>query len=114
MPGFREPVPQDWQLTVFYVALFGGAVILSALVLVPWMRPIGIILWGVLGLVGLLLLIEWHTRHFGYRCQACGYEFQITLGVDLVTPQGWGRGGWKYLKWPRCGHWTRARVLRRE
>jgi DNA-directed RNA polymerase subunit RPC12/RpoP len=64
--------------------------------------------------IGLLLLVGWHARAFAYRCRNCGHEFAISLLTDLVSPHGPGRGGgWKFLRCPRCGRWTRAFVIRK-
>lgn len=65
--------------------------------------------------VVLLLFAWWHARTFAYRCRSCDNEFEISVLTDLVSPQGIGlKGdGWKLLRCPRCGRWTRARVVRK-
>jgi hypothetical protein len=68
--------------------------------------------WLMAVVVGLFLLVRWHTRAFGYRCRNCGNEFEISMLMDFVSPQGLGRGGgWKCLRCPKCGRWTRAFVI---
>ncbi len=76
-------------------------------------------MWVIVGLVavvgGLALLVTWHARNFAFRCRRCGNEFAISAALDFVSPHGlWLDGGWKLLRCPRCRHWTRARVIRRE
>jgi len=74
----------------------------------------GTIVILVMVVIGLLLLVGWHARTFAYRCRNCGSEFAIRILTDLVSPHGPGRGGgWKFLRCPRCGHWTRAFVIRK-
>jgi DNA-directed RNA polymerase subunit RPC12/RpoP len=64
--------------------------------------------------IGLALLVLWHARTFGYRCRSCGNEFEISLLVDFISPHGLGfGGGWKLLRCPKCGRWTRAFVIRK-
>ena len=65
--------------------------------------------------VVLLLFVWWHARTFAYRCRSCDNEFEIAVLTDLVSPHGIGlKGdGWKLLHCPRCGRWTRARVVRK-
>jgi len=75
-------------------------------------------MWTVVLLVivaiGLLLLVLWHARTFGYRCRNCSNEFEVSLLVDFVSPHGLGFGGsWKFLRCPKCGRWTRAFVVRK-
>jgi DNA-directed RNA polymerase subunit RPC12/RpoP len=76
-------------------------------------------MWTIVVLVavvgGLALLIVWHAHSFGYRCRRCGHNFTISSGRDFISPQGiWFDGGWKLLRCPRCRHWTRAKVIRRD
>ena len=63
--------------------------------------------------VVLLLFVRWHARTFAYRCRNCDNEFEISVLTDFVSPHGIGlKGdGWKLLRCPRCGRWTRARVV---
>ena len=69
----------------------------------------------VAAVVVLFLLVWWHALTFAYRCRSCDNEFEIAVLTDLVSPHGIGlKGdGWKLLHCPRCGRWTRARVLRK-
>ncbi len=74
----------------------------------------GTIVLLVIVVIGLLLLVGWHARTFAYRCRNCGHEFAISPLTDLVSPHGPGRGGgWKLLRCPKCGRWTRAFVIRK-
>jgi DNA-directed RNA polymerase subunit RPC12/RpoP len=111
MTEFREPSSRDWKTTILYIAVFVAVLAICGLFLLSWKGPVGFILWCVIALTSLLLLVNWHARTFGYRCGNCGYEFQVSTLVDLVSPHGWTEGGWKLLRCPRCGRWTRAEVL---
>jgi hypothetical protein len=68
----------------------------------------------VVVVIGLLALVGWHARTFAYRCRSCGNEFDIPMLMDFISPHGPGRGGgWKLLRCPKCGRWTRAFVIRK-
>lgn len=60
-----------------------------------------------------LLLVNWHTQNFAYKCEICGHEFRISFLLDLLSPHGLNsRGGWKYLKCPKCYKRSKATVIR--
>jgi hypothetical protein len=64
---------------------------------------------------GLFLLVMWHNRTFAYRCKTCDSSFEISALVNFVSPHGVSRNGkgWKLLKCPHCGDWTRAEVVKK-
>ncbi len=68
----------------------------------------------VLAVGALLLVVTWHTRTFAYRCRNCDNEFAISAPLDFISPHAFDfSGGWKLLRCPRCGRWTRAHVIRK-
>lgn len=67
-------------------------------------------------IIGLALLVRWHARTVAYRCPHCGHAFTIPAWLDLVSPHGVRRRdgcwqGWKLLRCPRCGRWSRAEAI---
>jgi DNA-directed RNA polymerase subunit RPC12/RpoP len=68
--------------------------------------------WIVLTAAGLILLVFWHAKATAYHCPRCGYEFEISLFTDFLSPHGVNKeGGWKYLKCPSCHHRSRMEIL---
>ena len=68
----------------------------------------------VLAVGALFLVVNWHARTFAYRCCNCDNEFVISAPLDFISPHAFDfKGGWKLLRCPRCGHWTRAHVIRK-
>jgi len=111
MPQFSQPTRHDHKKTFFLLVVYIAAITAGAIALIPINEPYGFIAWLIIVLGGLLLLVGWVNRHFGYRCRSCGHDFEISLFVNLVSPHGMG---WKYLKCPDCGRRTRAKVLRKK
>ncbi len=109
MTRFREVSGRDWLATLLVLGLYVSALILGLLFLLPAFWYV----WILLPVAGLPFLVRWHHRNFGYRCAACGHEFEISAWVDFISPHGIGGGGWKWLECPGCGRRTRATVLRK-
>lgn len=99
-----ETTKKDWKKTIVYLAFYIVAVIIGAVLLIPiyWY------LWTVIVILGLIILVQWHSKSAVYRCTNCGNEFQVSFITDLMSPQGVGKDetdktyGWKYLKCPEC------------
>jgi hypothetical protein len=110
MHRYVEPTARDWIATAVAVAIFVAVLLALLVALGPW---------GLLAApLGLLALVWWHQRRTAYRCRRCGYEFEISLLSDLISPQGVDRGGdgrlrgYKVLRCSRCGQRGRASMLR--
>jgi DNA-directed RNA polymerase subunit RPC12/RpoP len=104
---YREPNRADWIKSIVFLALYVGAITAGAFLLLP-RGGAGAVSWAVIVLGGLLLVVWWHSRSVAFRCANCSHEFEISLLTDLLSPHG---TDWHYLKCPRCGKRTRARVL---
>lgn len=107
---YKETKKEDWIKTAIYLILSLAAIIIGATFLMPTY------FWLWLILVGgcLFLLVRWHARNFAYRCLKCGHEFEISAFTDFISPHGPGkRGGWKYLRCPKCHQSSRATVIRK-
>ncbi|MEW6522920.1 MAG: hypothetical protein AB1445_04980 [Bacillota bacterium] len=111
---YRPVERRDWRRNSLYLAIFLVVLTVGGLALMPRHSDLSLLVWLGMVAFGLGLLVRWHTRSFAYRCAQCGQEFEIGLGTDFISPSGLDKkGAWKYLKCPRCGQRTRARVLER-
>jgi len=76
-------------------------------------------MWVALGVVLAVAVVSvlfaaWHARTFAYRCRNCSNEFTLPPLLDFISPHGFdSEGRWRLVRCPRCGHWTRARTIRR-
>jgi DNA-directed RNA polymerase subunit RPC12/RpoP len=105
--GKEDYVKGFLSLGAFLLLEIAGSIILTRYA--PW----GIVAWVALVLVGVVILIRWHSRNYGYKCVKCGHEFAISTFVNCISPHGPSmKGGWKLLKCPECGKWSRASVLK--
>lgn len=103
---YRKVTGRDWWRVGGYLLVVGVVVVGSAVILVPWAWPIGLVVWlAVFASGSLFLLVRWHARHTAYRCPACGREFEISVLTDFASLQIPNK---KYLKCPECGqrHWS--------
>ncbi len=103
-----------WQGTTLRLAIFLTVTIIGAIVLIPLMRPFGVLIWILLVASGLLYLVHWHTESFDYRCpySDCDQIFEIPWWLNLISPQGIGRrGGRKYLRCPHCRRLGWAQIV---
>ncbi len=111
---YEDTKPSDWGRTALYVAIGVLAIVAGAMFLLDISRVIGGVLVLVLAGVVLATLVMWHSKTFAYRCTRCGEEFSISPLKDFVSPQGVGaKGGWKYLRCPRCNTRERAEVIKK-
>lgn len=107
---YVETTRTDWLLAITAIVALLIVIALAFWLFGPW----GLLVTPV----GLIALVIWHRVQSAYRCGACGHEFEISTLTDLVSFQGIGRAsdgtlhGWKLLRCPRCGRWSRARGLR--
>ncbi len=107
---YREIAKEDRTRTIIYITVYFAIVIIGAffLLLTYWY------IWLILDLVGLFLLIRWHTRNFAYHCPRCGYEFEISVFTNFLSPHGVSKsGGWKYLKCPKCHETSRTTIMKK-
>jgi len=111
---YRKPTRSDWVKTVVYLAVYIGAISMGAFLLLT-RGTVGIVVWALVVVGGLILLVRWHSKITAYRCTNCGHEFEISFLTDLISPHGVGSGGaWKYLRCPQCNRRIRAEVLIRD
>lgn len=75
MNRYREAAPGDWLRTLAALIVFFVYVGLMTGVLV-WTGHLWLYILSI-GL-GLVVLANWHTRTFAYRCAKCGHEFEIS------------------------------------
>jgi len=113
MTVYREATRQDRLKAYSYLGLYLAGIMAAAL-LIDIDRSEGFGAWLAIAFAGVFVLAWWNARHTGYRCQHCGHEFEVSMWTELVTFQGMGGGGWKYVKCPQCDRRSRAKVLARE
>ena len=104
-----------WRKTVLYLLVFIIIIIIGAVIFSTYRSVFSLIVYGLVVLGVLFILVNWHARTFAYRCADCGFEFEISIWSDLISPHGVDKkGGWKYLRCPDCGRWMKARLLPKE
>jgi len=111
MDPSQKPRKKDWIRTIFYIIVYVSILIIGAIFLIPayWY------IWLILVVLGLSLLVMWHTENYAYRCPNCDHEFEISTFVNFISPQGIGKSGaWKYLKCPKCQVRSRATLISRD
>lgn len=99
-----------WRLTLYIAVIVAGAILLPQKLT---------FIWAGIAVIGLFLLVHWHNKSFGYRCDNCGHEFQISLLINFISPHGAGSGkrglrGWKLLRCPECKKFSRATVIEKD
>jgi DNA-directed RNA polymerase subunit RPC12/RpoP len=116
MARFRPTTKDDWLRTILFVVLLMAALLIGLLVLRPRFGWPATAIWVV---VCLLILVRWTSRAYGYRCAACGKDFQVPTVVNFFTPQGIAKRpdgtyySWKSLTCPHCRKRSKAMVVKR-
>ena len=68
------------------------------------------IIFCVIFILGIYLLVKWHTKTHKYRCLDCGSEFKISAFTTLFSLNKPTRKGYlKLLVYPNCSKrvWTK-------
>lgn len=107
---YQETKKEDLIRTIICVAIFVMVILIGVIFLlqVYWY------IWLIFVIGSLFLLVRWHTKNFAYRCTKCGYEFEISIITDFISPHGLSKsGGWKYLKCPKCHKRSRTTVIKK-
>ncbi len=98
-------------LISYFIILIGVFIILLWLFSDIWLVWL-VILMGII-VFSIILLVNWHRQNFTYKCEFCEYEFRISFLLDLLSPHGPNRkGGWKYLKCPKCNKRSKVAVIK--
>jgi DNA-directed RNA polymerase subunit RPC12/RpoP len=106
--SYQDPKKSDWikgilSITVYLVVISGSAFLL---LLDYWY------IWLVIVFGGLVLIVNWHTQSYAYRCRICEDEFEISFLANLLAPHGIDKkGAWSWLKCPHCGKRNKATVI---
>ena len=111
IPGSRyeNPSRKDWILgfsvIVVYVTLIGVTAV--------WLFPDFWYIWLIIVISGTLLIVNWHTKSYAFRCRACDHEFEISFLTNFFSPHGIDReGAWHYLKCPGCKKRGKVTVIK--
>jgi len=96
-------------VTGVFLALYAAAVLVGGVFLIP-KGGLGVLaLFGIM-ILGLILLVTWHSISYSYICRGCRNQFKINFYKDLFSPQ---TKSTKYLKCPKCGERTWAKEVAR-
>lgn len=96
--------------TIAYVVLYILAIVASSMLVVAT-PMVGFFVFIVVVVVGLYLVLSWHTAKYAYVCKACGEKFSITLLQNMVAPHTLST---QYLRCPKCGQRTWATGVLRD
>jgi len=111
LSSYRKSNRKDWLKTLVYITAYLAILGFTGiyLLLSYWY------VWISLVAGGLVILVFWHAKATAYHCPRCGYEFEISLLTDFLSPHGVTKdGGWKYLKCPNCSNRSRMKILVKE
>ncbi len=110
MNQVTDPNKGDMLRSIFYISIYIFVISGTAFFLLPdlWY------LWGLLVIVGLLILVNWHQQKTAYRCPKCEHDYEISFLVDLTAPHGLDKdGAWLYIKCPSCKQRSKTKVLKK-
>jgi DNA-directed RNA polymerase subunit RPC12/RpoP len=96
--------------TIAFVVLYIMSIVAAAMLVVA-VPTIGFFVFLAVVVVGLYLVLSWHTGKYAYICKACGETFAITLLQNLLAPHTFTT---QYLRCPKCGQRTWATGVIRE
>jgi len=104
---YRKSRRKDWLKSLIYIAIYLTVLGVTGiyLLLSYWY------IWIALAAGGLIILVSWHAKATTYLCPICGYEFEISVLTDFLSPHEVDRNGaWKYLKCPNCSNRSRMEI----
>lgn len=110
MKNYTNPDRKDYLQSIAYLLVYVAIISVSAyfLLLEYWY------IWGVILIVGLVLLVSWHKGKTVYSCPNCEHVYEISFLTDLLAPHGIDReGAWLLLRCPNCSERRKTRVLKR-
>lgn len=111
--NYQKVTKNDWKKAIILIIGFVIIVVSTAIIFASHNWPLGFVIWLLIVGGCLFILVSWHTKNYGYKCLSCGHEFEISVLQDLISPHGMGKGGWKYLKCPKCHQRSKATVLKK-
>jgi len=106
---YQDPTLKDWIIRtaslLFYLIVIG----LGALFLFPdywhW--------WLLLFIISTILMAINLNRNYACRCRDCGYEFEVSFLVNLISPHGVdNEGSWQWVECPNCRKRVKATVIK--
>jgi len=107
--SYRDPEKKDWINGLLSIVLYLVVISATAFLLLMdyWY------LWLIIVFGGLVIIVNWHTQSYAYRCRNCGGEFEISFLINLIAPHGIdAQGGWSWIKCPTCKRRHRATVIK--
>ena len=107
--SYQPPSGKDWRVGILIIAGYVSVISVTAFLLLPnlWY------LWLLIVIIGMVWIVNWHTRSYAYQCTHCSHEFEISFLINLISPHGVdSQGGWTWLKCPDCNKRSRARIIK--
>ena len=111
MTKTSKPGKREILLSVVYISIYVAAISLGAFLLLPehW------VVWGLVVLVGMVLLVSWHKSATAYQCPHCSHIYEISFLTDFLAPHGVDKTGpWLLLRCPNCKTRSKTPVLKKE
>ena len=111
MTRTSKPGKREILLSVVFIAIYVTAISIGAFLLLPayWYA------WGLIVLVGMVLLVNWHKSATAYQCPRCEHIYEISFLTDLLAPHGVSKAGpWLLLRCPNCKTRSKTPVLKKE
>ena len=78
---YTDPTCKDWVQGLIMIASYVVLISVTAF----WLLPKYWYFWFAIMFGGLLLLVNWHTKSYAYRCRKCGAEFEISFLINLFA-----------------------------
>jgi hypothetical protein len=98
--SFIEPTVKDRFFSIFFTILLILVLITSSFYITV---NYGIFYFLLICILGIFLLVKWHSSTRGFKCANCGHEFTISFWQDLPTASSIPFMK-KMLKCPSCDY----------
>ena len=111
IPGrrYENPSHKDWIIGLCVIIAYITLISITAF----WLIPNNWFIWLLIVISGLLLIVNWHTKNYAFRCRNCGHEFEISFLTNFFSFHGIDReGAWHYLKCPGCEKRGKVTVIK--
>ena len=106
---YQEPTWKDWVIGIGLIVIYISVIGIGAIFLIPkyWKW------WVIIFLASTILLVLNQNINYGCRCRECGYEFEVSFLINLISPHGIDKeGSWQWVKCPSCNKRVRVTVIK--
>ena len=106
---YEDPSRKDWVLGIIVIIVYVVLISVTAF----WLLPDDWLIWLMIVIGGTLLIVNWHTKSYAFRCRSCKHEFEISFLKNFFSPHGIDKiGAWHYLKCPNCKVRSKVTVIK--